>query len=159
MLCGSKKRKLRIDPPNIHEYVNNLNSFYARFDLYDFNVQCKKTMSIVDGIEPEHITITREDTRCSLKSIKCGKAGGPDNIGSKLLKYCAEQLVNPVWKFFQASLDQSVIPDVWKKSEIIPVPRNNNPKELNDLRPVALTPILMKCLKHVVTPHHCRYID
>lgn len=27
MLSGSKKRKLRLGPPNIHEYVNKINSF------------------------------------------------------------------------------------------------------------------------------------
>ena len=45
---------------------------------------------------------------------------------------------------------------------ICPVPKNNKPASLNDYRPVALTPIVMKCferivLKHLLsytTPHH-----
>lgn len=93
MLCGSKKRKLRLDPLDINEYVNKLNSFYARFDIYGYTVQCKNTMSIVNGDEPEKITITRKETRKFLKRVKCGKACGPANKGLKLLKYCAENFL------------------------------------------------------------------
>ena len=39
---------------------------------------------------------------------------------------------------------------MWRTSEIIPVPKIKVPVEKNDLRPVALTCILMKCLESIV---------
>ena len=34
---------------------------------------------------------------------------------------------------------------------IVPVPKNNRPKELNDLRPVALTSVPMKCFEKIIS--------
>ena len=51
---------------------------------------------------------------------------------------------------FNWSLQACVIPNMWKTSILVPVPKKSNPKELNDLRPVALTPIFMKCLEKIV---------
>lgn len=47
------------------------------------------------------------------------------------------------------------MPNVWKTSEIIPVPKNNNQKEFNNLQHVALTSVIMKYLKHVIKRHLC----
>lgn len=39
---------------------------------------------------------------------------------------------------------------MWKQAEIIPVPKVNKPKTLNDFRPVALTSLLMKAFEKLV---------
>ena len=83
-------------------------------------------MSFVKNTDVERICITHEDTLNSLKCIQSGKASGPHNIGSKLLKTCAEQFVNLFCKLFQASLDQSTVPNVCKISDIISVDKNNH---------------------------------
>ncbi len=44
----------------------------------------------------------------------------------------------------------SVVPTSFKKSIIIPVPKNNKPSCLNDYRPVALTSIVMKVFERLV---------
>ncbi|KAK0146668.1 RNA-directed DNA polymerase from mobile element jockey [Merluccius polli] len=43
-----------------------------------------------------------------------------------------------------------VVPSLWKQSMIVPVPKNNSPRELNDLRPVALTSTVMKCFEKII---------
>ena len=95
----------------------------------------------------------------SLKRMQCGKARGPDKIGPKLSKFCSTQLVYPLRKLFQASLDQGTVQYLWKMSQRVPVPKNKHPKEFNDLRPVALTSIIMKCLEHIVKKYLCANID
>ncbi len=47
----------------------------------------------------------------------------------------------------------SVVPTSFKKSIIIPVPKNNKPSCLNDYRPVALTSIVMKVFERLVKSH------
>ena len=44
-----------------------------------------------------------------------------------------------------------MLPPIWKTSEIIPVPKKPQVKELNDLRPVALTSIVTKCLEKIIS--------
>ena len=52
---------------------------------------------------------------------------------------------------FSTSLsDLSIIPTAWKTSAVIPIPKTNNPKQLNDYRPVALTSLVMKTMEKLV---------
>jgi len=45
------------------------------------------------------------------------------------------------------------MPRAWMTSTIIPVPEKATPLQLNDYRPVALTPIIAKCFEKVVSKH------
>jgi len=79
------------------------------------------------------------------KHSRAGKSPGPDNIGSRLLISGGEQLC-PIFNYiFQLSLEQQRVLNIWKQSMVIPVAKHNHPKILIDLRPVALTSLVMKC--------------
>ena len=86
----------------------------------------------------------------TLKSQDFKKSPGPDGICGRTLKYCADQLSGVFQYLFQASLDTVTIPDIWKNSKVVPVPKKNNPKQLNDFRPVALTSLVMKTLEKLI---------
>ena len=81
------------------------------------------------------------------------KATGPDNIPGRVLKDCAEELKNVFTDVFNISLRQAVVPSHFKATIIIPVPKKPAPSCFNDYRPVALTPILMKCFERLVMSH------
>ncbi|KAI3358972.1 hypothetical protein L3Q82_015356 [Scortum barcoo] len=51
---------------------------------------------------------------------------------------------------FNLSLKLGRVPQLWKTSCIVPVPKTPHPKELNSYRPVALTSHLMKTLERLV---------
>ncbi len=65
------------------------------------------------------------------------KAAGPDGITGRVLRSCADQLAGLFTSIFNESLATSVVPTPFKKSVIIPVPKNSKPSCLNDYRPVA----------------------
>ena len=44
------------------------------------------------------------------------------------------------------SLDSHTVPEIWKKSVIVPVPKKTCPSENNDYRPVAITSNVVKSL-------------
>ncbi len=54
---------------------------------------------------------------------------------------------------FNESLATSVVPTSFKKSVIIPVPKNSKPSCLNDYRPVALTSTVMKVFERLLKKH------
>ncbi len=56
------------------------------------------------------------------------------------------------------SLATSVVPIPFKKSVIIPVPKNSKPSCLNDYRPVALTSTVMKVFERLLKKHICSSI-
>ena len=48
------------------------------------------------------------------------------------------------------SLDSHTVPEIWKKSVIVPVPKKTCPSENNDYRPVAITSNVVKSLERIL---------
>lgn len=85
-----------------------------------------------------------------LSRVHPHKASGPDRLKGRVLRNCSTQLGGVLTRLFQLLLDSGCVPNLWKESTIIPVPKKTHPKELKDYRPVALTSDLCKCMERVV---------
>ena len=156
-LCGYNAKRTTPDTENID--INQLNSFFARFDTNDFSEEFSTILSTIRGNTNDRIVITHESVLRSLRRVRTGKATGPDNIPAKVLKYCAVQLAVVLQQLFQDSLDQGASPIRWKVSEIKPIAKITFPKLFNDFRPVVLTSNIMKCLEDIVRDHLCNSVD
>ncbi|XP_073674252.1 uncharacterized protein [Garra rufa] len=99
---------------------------------------------------PNPLCLTLDQVRRELKKTKARKATGPDNINSRVLRECADQLCEVVLFMFNLSLSLERVPALWKTSCVVPVPKISHPKELNHYRPVALTSHLMKAMERIV---------
>ncbi len=96
------------------------------------------------------LCLSAVDVRKTLSRINPRKAAGPDNIPGRVLKDCAAQLTDVLTDIFNTSLSQAVVPTCLKSTTIIPVPKKSPVSCLNDYRPIALTPIMMKCFERLV---------
>ncbi|KAI3367049.1 hypothetical protein L3Q82_009681, partial [Scortum barcoo] len=103
------------------------------------------------GEEP--LRVTAAEVRRTLQRINPRKAAGPDNISGRVLKGCAYQLTEVLTDIFNTSLQQAAVPTCLKTATIIPIPKTPTVTGLNDYRPVALTPIVMKCFERLVMAH------
>uniref|UniRef100_A0A674MTI7 Catenin alpha-2 n=1 Tax=Takifugu rubripes TaxID=31033 RepID=A0A674MTI7_TAKRU len=99
------------------------------------------------------LSLTPHQVRKALKKNRARKATGPDGISSRLLRSCADQLCGIFSHMFNLSLKLGRVPQLWKTSCIVPVPKTPHPKELNSYRPVALTSHLMKTLERLILAH------
>ncbi len=104
------------------------------------------------------ITVSEDVVRRELRRVNVRKAAGPDGITGRVLRSCADQLAGLFTSIFNESLATSVVPTSFKKSVIIPVPKNNKPSCLNDYRPVALTSTVMKVFERLLKKHICSSI-
>ncbi len=86
-----------------------------------------------------------------LKRVNVRKAARPDWITGRVLRSCADQLACLFTLIFNESLATSVVPSSFKKSIIIPVPKNNKPSCLNDYRPVAPISTVMKVFERFLS--------
>ncbi|KAK7913293.1 hypothetical protein WMY93_013504 [Mugilogobius chulae] len=71
----------------------------------------------------------------------------------RLLKSCADELCGVMGHVFNMSLKLRVVPQLWKTSCVVPVPKTPHAKDLSSFRPVALTSHLMKTLERLVLGH------
>jgi hypothetical protein len=86
-----------------------------------------------------------------LSNVSVNKAPGPDLIPNWFLKEMATFITNPVCAIFNASIRQGFVPDIWKRANVIPIPKSHPPKTIHsDLRPISLTSTLCKILESFV---------
>ncbi len=129
--------------------ADELNTFYGRFECNGGSASGSSRQRSENHV----ITVSEDEVRRALKRVNVRKAAGPDGITVRVLRSCADQLAGLFTSIFNESLATSVVPTSFKKSIIIPVPKNNNPSCLNDYRPVALTSIVMKAFERLVKSH------
>ncbi|KAF0031978.1 hypothetical protein F2P81_016533 [Scophthalmus maximus] len=130
-------------------FLNELNHFYARFDRD--NRETQTTTRPPSDDQP--LSLTSSDVHAALSQINVRKAAGPDGTPGRVLRGCAEQLTGVFTDIFNLSLAQAAVPACFKATSIVPVPKHSSPTGLNDYRPVALTPIIMKCFERLVLAH------
>ncbi len=156
-ICSSGKNssaEVRADPLLAEE----LNTFYGRFECNGgTTLPISAPGSSRQSSDDYAITFSEDDVRRELKRVNVRKAA-PDGITGRVLRSCTDQLAGLFTSIFNKSLATSVVPTLFKKSVIIPVPKNSKPSCLNDYRPVALTSTVMKVFERLLKKHICSSI-
>ncbi len=140
--------------------AEELNIFYGRFECNggSTTLPISVSRSSRQSSDDHVITVSEDEVRRELRRVNVRKADGPDGITVHVLRSCADQLAGLFTSIFNESLATSVVPTPFKKSGIIPVPKNSKPSCLNDYRPVALTSIIMKVFERLLKNHICSSI-
>ena len=94
-----------------------------------------------------------------LAGLQIHKACGPDEIPTRLLKVLADELTPVISLFFQASLNQGIIPEDWKKANVVPVFKKGDRNRAENYRPISLTSVTCKLLEHVICSSIMRHLD
>ena len=132
------------------EFANELNAFYNRFDCHDLSQQTNDLLTSLTNDNETFLTVSEEDVRKELSKLNPSKASGPDGITPRVLKSCADQLSHIFALIFNFSFERKYVPKLWKLSGIIPVPKKPTITCNNDLRPIALTSVVMKSAEKFV---------
>ena len=144
----SKKCPISLNGMSDLAISNELNTFYNRFNTYDFSEELSVFNSIAPG--QSNVQVDRNKVLTLFRGLKERKSPGPDGIGGHILKNCAEQLADIFCFIFKMSLHLHTVPNLWKDSIIVPVPKNKTPESFNDFRPVAVSSLVMKTLEKIV---------
>lgn len=110
-----KKNKLHASPALGCEFADELNKYYARFDIHDLEneqdtILCSGNFSDSVDTTRKPVTLEVEDVCRQLKRINVNKSAGPDGIKPKVLYICAEQLCKIFHTLFCRSLSLGKIP-------------------------------------------------
>ena len=87
------------------------------------------------------------------------KAGGPDQLLTRILKELSQELAPLLAQLFQQSLDEGKLPNDWKVANVVPIHKKGKRSQPNNYRPVSLTLVTCKILEHVICHHIWEHLE
>ena len=83
---------------------------------------------------------------------------GIDGIPYWVFRDCARGLANVVTTIINLSCSSGSVQSAWRIAAITPVPKNNQILGQSDLRPISVTPVLLRLVKRLavkdwIMPH------
>ena len=115
-------------------------------------------------MDPVHSTFNlnptnSDDVRKLVKQICLFKASGIDHLSTKVLKDAFLILTDQITYMFNLSLGNGTFPDAWKRATIIPLQKEGNTDDVNNLRPISLLPLPGKLIKKIVHGQIINYLE
>ena len=78
-------------------------------------------IAIGDNFPLDSISLTSFEVESILKSLKIGKASGPDQINHRIVKELAHSLSFQLCDLFNYSLSSGKVPKLWKQANVTPI--------------------------------------
>lgn len=85
-----------------------------------------------------------------LKSVDLTKGAGPDRIPPLFIVKCSEKLASPLSMLFTRSIQEGVVPAIWKSAFITPVHKNGDKSNIKNYRPISKLCIFAKLFERIV---------
>ena len=85
-----------------------------------------------------------------ISNLQSKHSHGHDGLTNKLLKELKPALVKPLSILFNISLSEGAFPEIYKKSDVVPLHKSKCKTLLNNYRPISLLPVLSKILEKIV---------
>ena len=85
-----------------------------------------------------------------MRVLNINKTHGHDEISIRMIKICDEALVKPLSLIYNNCIDTGVFPDIWKKSNIVPVYKRGDKQIIDNYIPISLLPICGKILEKIL---------
>ena len=131
--------------------------FNKQFSSVKRHTSSKETRKITKASKKNSLSgvvkFTDSQTKDAIKKAKASKAIGPDGISNLHLKHLGPAGISYLTEIFNLSTAKSQIPQIWKKSIIIPLLKpTKEADESTSYRPVSLLCPAVKILERLVLP-------
>lgn len=99
----------------------------------------------------DDIQISDRGVQKMLEGLKDHKAAGPDEISTTVLKKLAPTIAPALACIFRRSYATGLLPNDWKKANVVPVFKKGKTSLASNYRPISLTCISCKLMEHILT--------
>jgi hypothetical protein len=85
-----------------------------------------------------------------IKATGRNKSVGPDRIPGEILKIGGEDTIPYLVHLLEITMNNGALPDDWRRATVVPVHKGGDRSLVTNYRPVSLTSVLCKQMKHAI---------
>ncbi|CAK1581581.1 unnamed protein product [Parnassius mnemosyne] len=161
------KEKILVDPSkdkSLPPHFNDPNKINDHF----LNIPGDNVVSNADMLFFEHNKFNTEvfklapvgatDISKYIMSIK-SNAVGHDGINRDMILLSLPCTLDAITAIINKSIVTGIVPNKWKEALVTPIPKNENPVELKDLRPISILPFLAKLLEKAICEQLTKFVE
>ena len=150
--------KIPINKLNSADYINKY--FISIGSSSTLSQDTKWTCSgTVFDSEFELMEVRPQEVLEQVDKINIAKSSAIRNISTFIIKDSFRVLLHQVTYLFNLSIRKNVFPTSWKMARVTPLPKDGDPTDVNNLRPISLLPIPGKILEHLIHKQVMSYLD
>ncbi len=141
------------NPKDIADHLNQYFTSIAEETIKSGGITRKpKTQPICNRNVPDFILTdtNRDEMINTIRSLKTKTSAGYDDISSKLLKLCENELSNPLVDIVNKSFTTGVFPSALKMAKVYPKFKKGPITEAANYRPISLIPTFSKIIEKIV---------
>lgn len=127
-----------------------------------FNINCLDNSDLsskTTELSCQSVIITEHQIFDLLSKLPEKNNTSYDSIPCIFLKKCAKSLYYPLYYIFSNSLMTSTLPETWKQSIIIPIPKTSKTPKVDEFRPVSLLCSITKVIEQIIAKHMSIYAE
>ena len=131
--------------------ANYFNSFFAsKYTPLINNSTIPNSLKYVSTARLSSFCVNEEVVLEIINALNISKAHGHDDISIRMIKLCFKSVVKPLSMIFNNCTDTGTFPDIWKRSNVIPVNKKGDKQIVDNYIPVSLLPIFGKIFKKLL---------
>ena len=132
--------------------ANHFNEFFAsKCTPLNNGSTLPHLLSNAPTVELSSFQFNDQDILKIIRALHVNKAHGCDDISIRMIKICDQSIVKPLSIIYRNCLNTGIFPDIWKKSNIVPVHKKNDNQVFSNYRPVSLLPVCRKILERLIS--------
>ena len=128
---------------NVYERDNLLNTWFSSVFIPPLN-NSPPNVQPYNGQSFAHIHLTDCEVTQALENLDPNKACGADNISGRILKETAREIAPSFCRLFNSTLILGVFPAAWKRANITPIFKQEDPSLPSNFRPISLLCVTSK---------------
>ena len=141
------------------EKANVFNNFFldaSKLDDANTDIPCARRVLNYNLLTD--IVITENEVLDQLSILDSSKSYGPDQVPPKLLKEGRQKIYKSLCCLFNISLESSKVPNLWKKSNVVPIFKKGDASTVSNYRPISLLSVVNKIMERIISKHIYNYL-
>ena len=139
-----------------------LNSFFHSVFITEDMSSLPNADQMFTGTETDALKveeISENDIAKHLRNLDPNKSTGSDQISTRLLRECQDELVLPLKLLFNRSLQEGSVPALWKCANVTPIFKKGSKCEPSNYRPISLTSVVIKIFERILKDKITSFLD